>query len=87
MNTVYVRLIDALGGRDETGTVTVKMKVPKDTLHRGVVAAARLTKEDQESEFLAYVISRASYLNMKLIDFEMEPIRAEEDDENDEEPW
>lgn len=71
MNEVFARLVGALGGITEPRTITIQMTVPMDTLNRGMVAASRLRKEDQESEFMNYVVPRTGYLNMKLIDFDV----------------
>lgn len=73
MNKVFTRLVGAFGGMNETSTITIKMVVPKDTLHRGLISASTQPKADQESQFLAYVVSRTGYLNMELIDFDVEP--------------
>ena len=73
MNKVFTRLAGIIGGKDETSTITVEITVHNETLHRGMVAARRLSKEDQEPEFMAYVVSRTGYINMKLTDFEVEP--------------
>ncbi len=73
MNKVFASLAGIIGGKNETSTITVEITVHNETLHRGMIAASRLRKEDQESEFLAYVVSRTGYMNMKLTDFDVEP--------------
>ncbi len=73
MDSVFESLVDVIGGETETSTITIKMIIPIATMRQGVVAASRLIKKDQESEFLSFVVNRTGFLNMKLIDFDVEP--------------
>lgn len=71
--SVYESLVGILDGVVETSTITVKITVLTSILSQCVVAAERRAKEDQESEFLYHVLGRTSYINWKLIDFDVAP--------------